>query len=139
MNEPVRIELIPRMVAGVTQSDPASTMDVMGEVQDGWLARINGTVVPVVTYGIEPAAEGAQALVSLLILADSLTVGDSSTAAPEPQVRPAAPVKNERPMWGSAGQPDARERIPGWAPGQGSTTTATRDGVNQTVDAGVPA
>lgn len=143
MSEQVRVELIPRMVpvdgdvyaeraetvqrmADLGQIDP-STGAIPDLMQDGWLARINGVEFPVVTYGVEPAEQGVKALVSLLVPADSLQVGGPSTAVQEPQVRPAAPPRNERASsWGAPG-PDPREGIPGWTPPTNTSTSVTFD------------
>jgi hypothetical protein len=131
MEQHVRVELIPRMIPvdEATQAERAETVQRLAELgqidpsqgqiadlmQDGWLARINGAEFPVVTYGAQPAEVGAKTLVSLLVPADSLQVGDPSTGVQEPQVRPAVPEPKKASSWGALGL-DPREGIPGWTP-----------------------
>lgn len=128
MHEHIRVDLIPRMVpvddtthaqreqvvqrlADLGHIDPA-TGTIPDQVQDGWLARVGGVEFPVVTYGVEPAEEGGRALVSLLIPADALSIGDPAVE----EVRPTAePVKPAPSSWGAPG-PDPRVGIPGWEP-----------------------
>jgi hypothetical protein len=131
MQEVVRVELVPLMVPAhpdvyatnrntverlgkLGQIDP-STGHIPDLMQRGWLARVNGTEVPVVAYGIEPADGGAQALVSLVVAADSVQVGDPSVGTTAPPVRPAVPEPKSVSTWGSATK-DPREGIPGWEP-----------------------
>jgi hypothetical protein len=131
MEQHVRVELVPRMVPvdEVTQAERAETVQRLAELgqidpsqgqiadlmQDGWLARINGAEFPVSDYGVGPIEGSTQALVSLLVPADSLQVGDPSTAVQEPQVSPATPEPKRASSWGAPG-PDPREGIPGWTP-----------------------
>jgi hypothetical protein len=131
MEQHVRVELIPRMVPvdEVTQAERAETVQhlaklgqidpsqgqIADQMQDGWLARINGVEFPVSDYGVGPIEGSTQALVSLLVPADSLQVGEPSTAVQEPQVRPAVPEPKRASSWGAPG-PDPREGIPGWPP-----------------------
>ncbi len=89
MSEQVRVEIIPRSEGG------------------GHMARINGVEVPIVTYGVEPQEQDGTTLVSLLIPADSVQIG-------EPQVHVAEPEKTVRSSWGAPGTLDPRESIPGW-------------------------
>lgn len=125
MNEHVRIELIPRLspiddatraqreravesLANLGHLDPAEG-EIADTVQDGWLARINGTLVPVSDFGIGPIEGRGQALVSLLIPADSVSIGVQPSAQ-----QPATP--EPRSTWGAPGKPDPREGIAGWKP-----------------------
>jgi hypothetical protein len=132
MHDAVRVELVPLMVptddqtrearqnvvdrlADLGQIDPA-TGEIPDRMRQGWKARINGAEFPVVTFSVEPGGEGGNALVSLLIPADAVQVGDPSTGAAPPQVRPAVEEKPTVQVWGSGGTPDPRESIPGWSP-----------------------
>jgi hypothetical protein len=132
MQDAVRVELVPLMVAtddqtresrqnvvdrlaDLGQIDPAKGV-IPDRMQQGWQARIGETVFPVVTFSVEPAAEGGHALVSLLIPADSVQVGDPSTGTTPPQARPAVEETPTVHVWGAAGKPDPRESIPGWKP-----------------------
>lgn len=78
---------------------------------DTWQASVNGAVVPLADYTIEPAGDGL-VLVSLTVAADTVSVGRSPAGAP-------APAAQERPklssVWGSSG-PDPRDGIAGWRP-----------------------
>lgn len=97
MEDQVRVELIP----------PA-------EPTDSWLARINGVTVPVLAYGLEQPETGARPMVSLVLAADSVRVGDPSIGEVIAKVRPAAPEPKTLSTWGASGRPDPREGIPGW-------------------------
>lgn len=104
MQHPVRVEVTPNPL----------------DASDGppFTAKVNGVEIPVVTYGVEPAEGDGQALVSLLIPADSVSIGDPSTGAGQPQVRPSAPEpKNARVgVWGDPAKPDPRANFPGRQP-----------------------
>lgn len=132
MHDAVRVELVPLMVdtddrtrdarqdvvdrlGDLGQIDPAKGQ-IPDRMQQGWKARIAGAEFPVVTYSVEPGGEGGSALVSLLVSAGSVQVGDPSTGAVPPQVRPAVEEKPTVPVWGAPGKPDPREAIPGWSP-----------------------
>lgn len=80
---------------------------------DTWLARIGGGVFPVVAYGLEPGEDG-EVLVSLVVAADSIGIGDRPKDATPPLSRPAA--EKARSTWGAPGVPDPREGLPGWPP-----------------------
>jgi hypothetical protein len=131
MHDAVRVELVPLMVptddgtraarqnvvdrlADLGQIDPA-TGEIPDRMRQGWKARINGAEFPVVTFSVEPGGEGGNALVSLLIPADAVQVGDPSTGVAPPQVRPAVEEKPAVSTWG-AKTADPRESIPGWKP-----------------------
>ncbi|WP_433730985.1 hypothetical protein ACQP2Y_21525 [Actinoplanes sp. CA-051413] len=133
MSNPVRIELVPRTVDADDQTredrtDAAERLVNLGlldstnngrpgdTVTAGWTARINGVDVPAVTFSLEPVQAGLPVLVSLLIPADSVQVGDPSTGTTPPQARPAVEEKPTVHVWGSSGKPDPRESIPGWKP-----------------------
>lgn len=134
MDQYVRVELVRRTIPADEETlqrraDIVERMRSMGHLDEGdegrvsetmdggWVARIDGVEVPVVTYSVEPAAEGVKALVSLLVAADSVQVGDPSTGTGAPPVRPAA-SEQKPPLstWGAQGKPDPREGIPGWRP-----------------------
>lgn len=136
MQEAARVEIVPLMVpideqtfqvrqdvvdrlAGLGQIDP-STGEIPGVMRRGWVARIGGAEFPVVTYSVEPAAEGGAALVSLLIPADEVSIGGhrdtvSPVAAP-PQMRPATPEQKPAVSTWGAKTTDPRASIPGWMP-----------------------
>jgi hypothetical protein len=150
MSEQVRVELVSRDVPidddtlahradGVRRLAELGHLDPeQGEVattRQAWFARIGGVEAEVVDYAISRPEQGAQAAVSLVLLVDSVSVGDPSTGVEQPQVRDTAPAKNERPMWG-AGKSDPREKIPGWAP---SNTSASGESVALDVEAGASA
>lgn len=127
MNNLVHVELVPIQVPADPQPRPDSagqttnrpTVPDAGEISPDvtvWMARINGVEVPVDGYAVEHLY-GPQVTVSLVISADSLSIGDPSLSSKAPHVRAAAQEKpkNERRPWGSGG-PDPREGIPGWRP-----------------------
>jgi hypothetical protein len=132
VSEQVRVELVRREVPAdeATVQGRAALIERMqnlgqldadadGQVSEtvtGWVARINGAEFPVTTFSVEPPEDGGRALVSLLVPADSVQVGDPSTGATPPQLRPAVEEKPKVSTWGAAGTPDPRENIPGWKP-----------------------
>lgn len=83
-------------------------------LRTGWMARIAGAEFRVEAFGVEPAADGGRAMVSLLVAADSVSIGDPSRGGDTPAVRSAVP---ERRGWGAPG-PDPRAGIPGWQPAE---------------------
>lgn len=132
MHDAVRVELVPLMVdtddrtrdarqdvvdrlGDLGQIDPAKG-HIPDRMRQGWKARIAGAEFPVVTFSVEPGGDGGSALVSLLIPADSVQVGDPSTGAAAPQVPAAVEEKPSLQVWGAPCGPDPRESIPGWAP-----------------------
>lgn len=78
-----------------------------------WTARIGGAEFPVEAFGVEPADNGGM-LVSMVVAADSVSIGDPSSGSAAPEVRPVAPVRRG---WGAPG-PDPRAGIPGWTPAE---------------------
>lgn len=129
MNSIVRVELVRRQVPAdpATVEGRAALVDRMrnlgqldteadGQVCDtetAWFARIGGGEFPLVTHGMENV--DGRILVSLVVEADSLHVGDPAEAPKAPPVEDKPPVQ----VWGSAGKPDPREGIPGWKPEAG--------------------
>lgn len=81
------------------------------ETMQSWVARINGAEFPIADFGVAPAEDGTTPLVSLLLYADSVTVGEQEAESP------ASVAAESRPApWGTPGRPDPREGIPGWSP-----------------------
>jgi hypothetical protein len=93
----------------------------------GWQVTVNDAItVPLVDFAVSPAEGDGQALVSLVVPADMVSVGRSPASAP-------APAVDEKPLrvgtWGQAGVPDPREKIPGWCPDQPVRPRAERLGL----------
>jgi hypothetical protein len=107
------VELVPLMVPADPGHGP-SQGSIPDAVQQGWLARIGGAEFPVLTYGVEPAEFGGTALVTLVVAADAVSVGDQALGAPA--AAKSVPEK-KRGSWGDK-VPDPREGIAGWAPEQ---------------------
>jgi hypothetical protein len=90
----------------------ASTGEVNATVGAGWLARINGTEVPVLDYAVSPSETGVA--LNLVLPVDSLQIGDPSPGQEQPQVRPSAPEPTVH-VWGQS-KADPREGLRGWQP-----------------------
>lgn len=97
MNNPVRVEIVPRTVEAddETRAHRAQTVQRLAELgqldnpesgqigqtmQDGWVARINGAEVPVAVFAVEQD-EGGQPVLLLQLRPDSLTIDRQSPAA----------------------------------------------------------
>lgn len=98
MDSPLRVEIVPR----------SHVEDGKVPVEPGYLARINGVEFPIVDAAFQ--TEGGKPLLSLVLAPDSLSIGESSIAAP-PQPKPSAVSS-----WGDGSVPDPRASIPGWQP-----------------------
>lgn len=83
---------------------------------DMWQASVNGAVIPLAGYLVEPDEDG-RALVSLTVAADEVSVRRTPVAAPAlvVQTAQASGTPAPRAVWGSPGR-DPREDIPGWQP-----------------------
>ncbi len=68
MSEPVHVTITPKKF-GV-------------DAEPGFVAQVNGTAMPVLSYAVEPVEEGGQVLVSLVVVADSVTVSPTGKTAP---------------------------------------------------------
>jgi hypothetical protein len=79
----------------------------------GWQVTINGVTVPVADFAVSPTDGEGRALVSLVVLADAVSVGRSPASVPAPTEKPKVGT------WGQPGGPDPRESIAGWSPGLG--------------------
>lgn len=83
--------------------------------QDGYLADVNGTAIPVDGYVME-AAENGQTLVQLLVAADDVSVGRSPSPVPAsavtaPTTLAAMEQAPKLRTWGDRSIPDPREHL----------------------------
>ncbi len=127
MTEHVRVKIVSRTVDADPETlkqrqDIVERLRDLGQLDgDGdidrttarWFARFGEVEVPLDAFEVQPPELGRKALVSLLIAADSVQVGDVEAAAPQVQ-----PVEEKQVVstWGAPGMPDPRENIPGWKP-----------------------
>ena len=80
------------------------TPKVLGvDAEPGFVVQVNGTAMPpVLAYTVEPVEEGGQVLVSLVMVADAVTV------SPPDDPAPARPSTDTTEMIGSWGCADAQ-------------------------------
>lgn len=99
-----RLENLGQLTAADGHINPKTTA--------GWQATVNGGgPILLEAYAVEPADDG-RVLVSLVVPADTVSVGRSPASTPAP----AAAKKPTVGVWGASGLPDPREKIPGWTP-----------------------
>lgn len=145
MSDPIRVEIVPCTVDADEQTqarraDAVARLTNLGhldaadgqlntQTSAGWTATVNGTAMPVIDFAVQPDDAGGQALVSLVVAADMVSVGRSPASVPAPATVPVSPdrtaevtapvgtsSRGPRSTWGGAGKRDPRASIPGWEP-----------------------
>lgn len=98
---PIHVDAASRLAA-LGHIDPATGTTPVA----GFDVSINGSVIAaqIAAYEVVAGAGGTQVILTLA--ADSVTIGK-----PKP-----ATEGHTASVWGAAGKPDPRERIPGWTP-----------------------